>query len=653
MLLVGSGLLAVSLLVLSLTKWGQARPVWKCVVLSVAAHILLMGYAYGTHLIFQVPQVAQPNQPVRINLVEDEGNALNNELQDVKGKQPWGEFVNKQLLPDIDDLERPAIDSQLVIEPTDNTPKPPQKDIYRVADLEDKPLPTKRDVTVELSDKAFEIDQSVAAKEIEASEEIVEQSATEKPMLDPAREKTELVEIDREFESSESQIEDKSVTPEPTPFTSELTDVDALIASAKKEVPQPAKMPTYSKIDRVPTRTDSPMKVVKHENRAGDGQPMPEIYKLRSNENRLAAVERRGGSIETEKAVQAALVWLAANQQQNGGWNPRSTGAGTERKVFGHDRDGAGSQSDSGITALAVLAFMASGNTHLEGQYQENVQKGLEFLIRNQATNGSLAGSAKLYARMYCHSISLLALSEALALTGDSRLTAHVQRGVDYSVYAQNKTDGGWRYQPGDQGDMSQFGWQVLAMHSAKAGGIYVPPLVTQKMNSFLESCCSGVGNGLASYRPKQRVSTTMTAEALVCRFFLQEDVAHNTKTQASNRVLREVPSEHHVNLYYWYYGTMAMYHTGGKEWERWNQPLKNALLKTQVSRGKYSGSWEPTGLWAGYGGRVYSTAMAALCLEVYYRYLPMYEVAAAKKLQTDNVADVAHRPEDGIIRLR
>ena len=245
--------------------------------------------------------------------------------------------------------------------------------------------------------------------------------------------------------------------------------------------------------------------------------------------------------------------------------------------------------------------------------------------------------------------MSLLAISEALALTGDSRLVPYAQRGVDYSMYAQNKTDGGWRYQPGDQGDMSQFGWQVLAMHSAKAGGIHVPEKTMNGMRAFLDSCSSGVGKGLASYRPNQNVSTTMTAEALVCRYFLHAEVGENTKTQAMSRVLRELPSQHHMNLYYWYYGTMATYHSGGDAWDQWNRALKSALLTTQVSKGSQVGSWAPNGLWAGYGGRVYSTAMSALCLEVYYRYLPMYEVVAAERAK----GNAPERQAEKIIRLR
>ena len=80
--------------------------------------------------------------------------------------------------------------------------------------------------------------------------------------------------------------------------------------------------------------------------------------------------------------------------------------------------------------------------------------------------------------------------------------------------------------------------------------------------------------------------------------------------------------------MYYWYYGTLAMYISGGEAWEQWNQQMKHTLLTLQTTSGVNEGSWEPNGLWAGYGGRAYSTAMAALTLEVYYRYLPVYDVA-------------------------
>ena len=59
----------------------------------------------------------------------------------------------------------------------------------------------------------------------------------------------------------------------------------------------------------------------------------------------------------------------------------------------------------------------------------------------------------------------------------------------------------------------------------------------------------------------------------------------------------------------------------------------RETLLPMQKTAGDEAGSWEPNGMWGGYGGRVYSTATAALSLEVYYRYLPVYAEMAKKPI--------------------
>ena len=73
--------------------------------------------------------------------------------------------------------------------------------------------------------------------------------------------------------------------------------------------------------------------------------------------------------------------------------------------------------------------------------------------------------------------------------------------------------------------------------------------------------------------------------------------------------------------MYYWYYGSIAMFQLGGPYWKAWNGALKNALIPTQKRMGCNNGSWDPAGAWGGAGGRVYATAINVLTLEVYYRY--------------------------------
>ena len=102
--------------------------------------------------------------------------------------------------------------------------------------------------------------------------------------------------------------------------------------------------------------------------RLADGQPMPVVYRLRTIANRREIAKLRGGSDETEDAVEAALHWLAKTQKEDGRWCPVESGSGREDKIYGHDRGGCGSQSDMGITALATLSFLGAGHSHLEGK---------------------------------------------------------------------------------------------------------------------------------------------------------------------------------------------------------------------------------------------------------------------------------------------
>jgi hypothetical protein len=300
---------------------------------------------------------------------------------------------------------------------------------------------------------------------------------------------------------------------------------------------------------------------------------------------------------------------------------------------MGHDRHGAGRNADTGISALALLAFLGAGHSHQVGDYQQEVRSGLDFLIRSQATDGNIFGNAELYAQMYCHSMATFALAEAAAMTGDKRLQPVVARAANFCIRAQHPSTGGWRYRSGDTGDTSQLGWQIMALASAERAGLAVPQQTWTGVEQFLRSVRRGNYGGLASYRPDSPASTSMTAEALYCRLLLSETfgtaIEDRSAEEATTQLLSALPDADRVNLYYWYYATLALHHrqqTSDKSaaaWHAWNDALTSVLLSKQVAGGPDAGSWNTDCLWGGYGGRVYATAMSAMCLEVYYRYAP------------------------------
>jgi hypothetical protein len=339
----------------------------------------------------------------------------------------------------------------------------------------------------------------------------------------------------------------------------------------------------------------------------------------------MELAQRYGATRDTEAAVRAALVWLAANQSPDGRWKVVDLEGGREDRTLGHDRQGAGIGADTGITGLAVLAFLGAGETHLKGNHRDAVRRGLEFLINSQREDGNLAGDARLFAKMYCHAMASFAISEAYALTGDRRLEASVRAAINYSLQSQHPGTGGWRYQPGDTGDMSQHGWQVLALKSAELAGIPMPDATRWRATKFVESCASGQHDGLSSYRPAERATRTMTAEALVCRRFLTMNQSDRLLAEAQDFVLGELPGKSPPNFYYWYYATLALHPQQDQAWNTWNEALRATLCRQQRGDGRFAGSWDPDSVWGGYGGRAFSTSLGALCLEVYYRFLPTF----------------------------
>jgi hypothetical protein len=355
---------------------------------------------------------------------------------------------------------------------------------------------------------------------------------------------------------------------------------------------------------------------------------VPPCYAARFGDKRAAAAAARGGSLQTERAVQAALAWLAVAQAADGRWSVVEHGGGVERAVQGHDRRGAGAKSDHGVTGLALLAFLGAGQTHRDGPYADVVARGLRFLTERQRADGSLAGDAEFFAALYCHGMATLALGEACALTQDAALRPAVERAVRHTLAMQHSATGGWRYAAGDRGDTSQLGWQVMVLETARQVGITagIEP-AEARARTFLQSVSSGRAGGLAAYRPGERPSMAMTAEALLCRLFLGLPAEHAAVQEALASLAATPPDAAHPNAYAWYYATLASFHAGGPQWEAWNARLLAALLPLQrQGPGAVAGSWDPDPVWGGHGGRVYATALSAMTLEVYYRHAPAHE---------------------------
>lgn len=342
-------------------------------------------------------------------------------------------------------------------------------------------------------------------------------------------------------------------------------------------------------------------------------------FAQRAPETRRELVERLGGSKETEEAVARALVWLAAHQAEDGRWASEDFD-----DACGKCGGKASTNSDIATTGLALLCFMGADHSHVkDGPYREVVSKGLRWLLRMQSQTGDLRGDET----MYSHGIAAIALAEAYGLTRDPALEQPVRAATRFIVEARNRTRGGWRYDPGQAGDTSVLGWQVMALASAKRAGIDVPQEAMEAAAEWLDKVSTG-HPGLYAYQPRQPPTPTMTAEGLFVQQLLGRDRGEPEMRASVEMVMKNLPRwGRQSTTYYWYYATLAMFQHGGEEWTRWNAAVTRELLRHQRKDGSAAGSWDPIDQWARVGGRVYQTAVCTLSLEVYYRYLPMYAV--------------------------
>lgn len=402
---------------------------------------------------------------------------------------------------------------------------------------------------------------------------------------------------------------DESRDASPTQITGEFSDGDSIsgtnfapIAAASTDLALPDAAPGSDLSLRLPK----------------DLMPAGSPYSARKEDTRLDTVKKMGGSEQTEKAVALALDWLARHQSPDGRWATRQFDEGCD-KCGGEGKF----DTDIATTGLALLCFLGADHTHLkDSKYQANVEKGLRWLLNHQEPNGDLRGGET----MYSHGIASIAIAESLGMTGDPRLRDPVRRAVEFIDAARNRNTGGWRYEPRQAGDTSVAGWQVMALMSARRAGEATPDECFAAASAWMEQVGAPNRPGRYAYQPGQPASPSMTAEGLFIQQLL--GVPRNDPRMMGSvaYILENLPRwDEAANTYYWYYATLAMFQHQGPAWERWNKEITRVLLDNQRTSGTASGSWDPQDNWSTIGGRVYQTAIATLCLEVYYRYLPMY----------------------------
>ncbi len=307
---------------------------------------------------------------------------------------------------------------------------------------------------------------------------------------------------------------------------------------------------------------------------------------------------------ETERSVTNSLQWLKNHQQPDGSW----TG-----------------QDPAAMTGLALLAYLAHGETPASPDYGASVKRALEYLLAKQDSSGYFSRD------VYAHAIATYAMAEAVTLTRIMSLRNAMDRGIAIIINGQQSSGGfDYRYDKGPRFDTSVSGWQIQALKAASIAGSNQPGLKDAIQNSirFLQTLAfardgSGfVYCGEITTPPPTGAKWTMTGVGTLSLQLLGAGTA--PQTRQGLKLLTDIPFEWprdaKPSVYGFYYLTQAKFQSGNTAaWTLWNRQMQQALLRAQ----------HPDGHWEGgdydKGSHVYTTALCTLMLEVYYRYLPTF----------------------------
>ncbi len=333
------------------------------------------------------------------------------------------------------------------------------------------------------------------------------------------------------------------------------------------------------------------------------------------------------------------LTWLQRVQLENGSWenNPAHTG-------------------------LALLTFLAYGNTPISERFGKTVENGLRWLIQEQASKGN-------FGRAYSHGIATYALADGYAMTGIPMLKEAMEQAVVRIMEGQQAGGGfDYRYNKGERWDLSVSGWQYQAMKSALMAGSTNEdlPAAIAKAENFLKSTYS---NGKFGYsNNKVGSGGNMTGVGIVSLQFIGHGDAPQVRRAietirrerlAKYRAVMEDPRKwKHIGgqcVYGWYYDTQALFYHSIRDKRPWKEWAEVCLPVLKAARNP-KGYWEVDakhGQGPTTGGRILTTTWCMLQVAAPIRFLPTFNAEKHEKTISSNPIETVGgggQTQDGLI---
>ena len=317
---------------------------------------------------------------------------------------------------------------------------------------------------------------------------------------------------------------------------------------------------------------------------------------------------------DVREIYDAGCRFLAREQDPSGSWKDTSEGPG--------------------VTGMAMMVLLASGEDPNHGAYAVNVRRALRSIIRSQDRDTGFYGGQG-HSSMYQHGFAMLAMAEAYGAVDDRLLWKEeggegkglsvgesLELSVKLAVASARKNPlGAWRYSPDatDQ-DTSVSGAILMGLLGARNAGIEVPDETIDRAIKYFASMTSPDGS-VGYSGPGGGSDATTSIGCLVMAIARRKDLPEfrrvaDTLAQRSRGSGRDFGFPNYTR----YYRAQALFQADVEAWKEWN----NQLLRELKTQRRPDGGLGQLG--GGDSGQYSGTSLSLLALAVNFRFLPIYE---------------------------
>jgi prenyltransferase beta subunit len=304
----------------------------------------------------------------------------------------------------------------------------------------------------------------------------------------------------------------------------------------------------------------------------------------------------------TQAAIDRGLAWLAGRQEDDGSFS----GSGYSRNIA--------------VVSLAGMAFLSGGHTPGRGEYGQQVNRCVNYVLRAADESGFICvPAATSHGPMYDHGFATLFLAEIYGMSPDSEIRDKLARAVRLIVATQNH-EGGWRYQPKvSEADISVTICQVMALRAARNAGLFVPNETIDRCIDYVKRSQNADGGFMYMIQggPSRFPRSAAGVVALYSAGIYEGDEIRKGLEYLQQHLprLEDFSRDTHA-MYGHYYAVQAMWQAGGEHWQKWYSAVHEVLLRQQ----------QPDGSWLDLICPEYGTAMACIILQMPNNYLPIFQ---------------------------